>query len=51
MREIAELLVERGVIERVPEPLPLLRPPARDSLATRLARLSGFGAPAGLVGF
>jgi protein tyrosine phosphatase (PTP) superfamily phosphohydrolase (DUF442 family) len=37
MRELAEELVERGVIERVPERLPLLRPPAQSGLRARLA--------------
>ena len=37
MGEIAELLVERKVIERVPKPLPLLRPPPQKSLWMRLS--------------
>ena len=37
MGEIAELLVERKVIERVPRPLPLLRPPPQKSLWMRLS--------------
>lgn len=51
MREIAALLVERGAIERVPEPLPLLRPPAREPIGARLLRLSGLAARRGLAGF
>jgi hypothetical protein len=48
MQELAEQLVERGVIERVPRPLPLLRPPPDDSLATRIARLVELDAPGSL---
>jgi len=48
MGELAEQLVERGVIERVPDPLPLLQPPVRSSLRTRLARWVG-GVPPGSV--
>lgn len=36
MGEIAAGLVERGVIDRVPKPLPLLRPPPQRSLWMRL---------------
>jgi protein tyrosine phosphatase (PTP) superfamily phosphohydrolase (DUF442 family) len=50
MAELAELLVERGVIERVPDPLPLLRPPARDSLGSRLARWVGALPPGSIAG-
>ena len=34
MAELAARLVESGVIEAVPDPLPLLRPPPRESLGT-----------------
>lgn len=51
MGEIAERLVERGVIARVPRPLPLLRPPARNALRVKLASLVGQGPPAGMAGF
>jgi protein tyrosine/serine phosphatase len=51
MREIAERLVERGAIERVPRPLPLLRPPPPDSLEARAASLIGGRATPGLAGF
>ena len=37
MRELAEALVERGVLERAPEPLPLLRPPVQNELRRRLS--------------
>jgi protein tyrosine phosphatase (PTP) superfamily phosphohydrolase (DUF442 family) len=37
MRELAEELVERGVLERMPETVPLLRPPVQDGLRTRLS--------------
>lgn len=50
MRELAERLVERGVIERVPDPLPLLRPPARDSLGTRISRWVGALPPGSIAG-
>jgi protein tyrosine phosphatase (PTP) superfamily phosphohydrolase (DUF442 family) len=39
MAELADLLVERGVIESAPDPLPLLQPPPDDSLSTRIGRL------------
>ena len=51
MGELAELLVERGVIDAVPQPLPLLRPPAREPFALRLARLAGAEAPGSLAAF
>ena len=41
MEELAELLVQRGVIERAPDPLPLLRPPAERSLGDALAQWLG----------
>jgi hypothetical protein len=50
MGELAELLVERGVIERVPDPLPLLQPPSRPSLLDRLARWVGSLPPGSVVG-
>lgn len=46
MGELAEELVERSVIARVPDPLPVLSPPARPSLRTRVARWAG-SLPAG----
>jgi protein tyrosine phosphatase (PTP) superfamily phosphohydrolase (DUF442 family) len=48
MQELAELLVDRGVIDRVPQPLPLLRPPPDDSVATRFVRLVQPEAPGSL---
>jgi len=48
MRELAEQLVERGLIERVPEPLPLLRPPPPDGLRSRLALAAAIRAPGAL---
>ena len=48
MGSLAELLVERGVIARVPTPLPLLQPPADNSLATRIARFVRPDAPGSL---
>lgn len=46
MGEIAALLVERQVIERVPTPLPVLRPPPRRSLWMRLrSHLGSLGQP------
>jgi protein tyrosine/serine phosphatase len=36
--EIADLLVERGVLERAPDPLPLLRPPPETGTWARLSR-------------
>lgn len=49
MAELAELLVERGVIAAVPDPLPLLRPPPQASLRTRLARWLGTLPPGGVA--
>jgi protein tyrosine phosphatase (PTP) superfamily phosphohydrolase (DUF442 family) len=48
LRELAEQLVERGVIERVPDPLPLLRPPPPDGLRGRLALTAAARAPGAL---
>jgi hypothetical protein len=48
MAELAELLVERGVIERAPDPLPLLQPPVDDSLGARVARLVAMESPGSL---
>lgn len=45
MRELAERLVERGVIERVPDPLPLLRPPPPSGWRSRLALAAALHAP------
>ena len=50
MQELAELLAERGVIETVPEPLPLLRPPAETPLHVRVARWLGALPPGSVVG-
>jgi len=49
MAELAELLVDRGVIAAVPDPLPLLRPPPQASLRTRLARWVGSLPPGGVA--
>lgn len=49
MGALAEELVERSVIERVPDPLPLLSPPSRPSLASRVARWAGRLPPGGLA--
>lgn len=49
MAELAELLVERGVIAAVPDPLPLLQPPPQPSLRTRLARWFGTLPPGGVA--
>jgi protein tyrosine phosphatase (PTP) superfamily phosphohydrolase (DUF442 family) len=49
MGELAALLVERGVIAATPQPLPVLRPPAREAFGLRLARLVGRDAPGALV--
>jgi protein tyrosine phosphatase (PTP) superfamily phosphohydrolase (DUF442 family) len=49
MRELAEELVERGVIERVPEQLPLLRPPAKSGLRARLALAASARTPGALA--
>jgi protein tyrosine phosphatase (PTP) superfamily phosphohydrolase (DUF442 family) len=49
MGELAALLVERGVLERAPARLPLLRPPVRASLGARLAR-AAFGEDAAIGG-
>jgi protein tyrosine phosphatase (PTP) superfamily phosphohydrolase (DUF442 family) len=48
MRELAEELVERGVIERVPEPLPQLRPPVPDGLRDRLSVAAAARVPGAL---
>lgn len=49
LRELAEQLVARGVIERVPEPLPLLRPPAPEGLRGLLAVAADARTPGALV--
>lgn len=49
MRELAEELVERGVLERVPETLPLLRPPAQDGLRARLSLAAAARTPGALA--
>jgi hypothetical protein len=48
MGRLAEQLVERGVIARVPHPLPLLQPPPDESLSARLARLVALDRPGSL---
>lgn len=48
MAELAELLVVRGVIERVPDSLPLLQPSAAESLVDKIARSAGIGRSRGL---
>ena len=48
MRELAEELVERGVIERVPDPLPLLRPPPPKGVRNRLALAAALRTPGAL---
>lgn len=49
MRELAEELVERGVLERVPETLPVLRPPVPAGLRARLALAAAARAPGALT--
>jgi protein tyrosine phosphatase (PTP) superfamily phosphohydrolase (DUF442 family) len=49
MRELAEELVERGVLERVPEELPLLRPPVQDGLRARLSLAAAARTPGALT--
>jgi predicted protein tyrosine phosphatase len=51
MGELADLLVERGVIAQAPRPLPLLRPPPHEPWTLRLARFAGAGAPGALPAF
>lgn len=51
MGELAALLVERGVLDRAPRPLPLLRPPPREGVWVRLARFAGYRAPGALPAF
>jgi protein tyrosine phosphatase (PTP) superfamily phosphohydrolase (DUF442 family) len=50
MGELARLLAARGVIERAPFPLPLLRPPPPGGPSARLARLVRGAPRAGLLG-
>jgi len=49
MRKLAEQLVDRGVITRVPDPLPVLRPPADDGFLARLGLAAAARAPGALA--
>jgi len=49
MRELAEELVERGVLERVPETLPVLRPPVQVGLRARLSLAAAARTPGTLA--
>ena len=49
MRELAEELVERGVLERVPATVPLLRPPVQEGLRARLSLAAAARTPGALT--